>query len=355
MPDNPQNSKKNISPDWFVQGALTRIGDTLDRLTGRRWRPSSSLATSGLIERMKMLLDRELKENESGQKFVPHNIKLKMQWDKFSTDSEENLKKLEHELLTAAVDHISDNRYYTHAPLKLEVKPDYFTEGVKLYVSYDKFDEDEREAELNVTVPAAKVADLIPEGVSAIPALGSLSHESEPGSPPAGGGVAAERSEDGVVEVATGDLILRYEINEKRSEQHFDLEQGHRLSIGRTKDNDIAIDHTSVSKHHASLLLTSEGKLVVADTGSTNGTYLNGERIAYGKAIEIFAGDKVKFGAVEVDLEFLPDEIPTDAPTQAYTAEEFHDAKKMQIVQPAVDSAAEIPSSSEHQEDSPPG
>src|SRR5215210_5905485 len=125
MPDNPQTPKKSITPDWLVQGALTKIGDTLDRLTGRRWRPSSSLATSGLIERMKALLDSEATEDEEKRKFVPHNIKLKMQWDKFSTDSEDALRKLEYELLTAAVDHISDNRYYTHAPLNLEVKPDY--------------------------------------------------------------------------------------------------------------------------------------------------------------------------------------------------------------------------------------
>src|SRR5215203_4142909 len=56
MPDNPQTSKKSITPDWLVQGALTRIGDMLDKLTGRSWKPASSLATSGLVDRMKTLL-----------------------------------------------------------------------------------------------------------------------------------------------------------------------------------------------------------------------------------------------------------------------------------------------------------
>jgi hypothetical protein len=162
VPENPQTPKKKITPDWLVQGALTRIGDTFDKLTGRGWRPSSSLATSGLIERMKMLLEAEIKVDDEGRKYVPHNITLKMQWDKFSTDSDESLRKLENELLTAAVDFISDNRYYTHAPIKLEAKPDYFTEGVKLFVSYEKFDEERGERELNVTVPAAQVAHLIP-------------------------------------------------------------------------------------------------------------------------------------------------------------------------------------------------
>ena len=310
MPDNSQTSKRSITPDWLVQGALTRIGDTLDRLTGRRWRPSSSLATSGLIERMKMLLDSEIKENSDGQKFVPHNIKLKMQWDKFSTDSEESLRKLEHELLTAAVDHISDNRYYTHAPLKLEVKPDYFTQGVKLFVSFDKFDEEEREAELNVTVPAAQIGHLIPEGYL----------DGAPAAP------------------VGGKLIVRY--NER--ERQFELDQGRRLSVGRTKENDIVIDDTNVSKHHASLALNGEGKLVVADTGSTNGTYINDERIAYGKAVELFAGDKLKFGGIDVEVQYTPNEVSADAATEAYTAGEIDFYKtRMETVKPAVTSTTE--------------
>ncbi len=308
MSDNPQTQKKRITPDWLVQGALTRIGDTLDKLTGRGWRPSSSLATSGLIERLKMLLDAEVKTNSDGEKFVPHNIKLKMQWDKFSTDSDASLRKLEHELLTAAVDHISDNRYYTYAPLKLEAKPDYFTQGVKLFVSFDEFHKEDGEAELNVTVPAANISHLIPE---------------------------PERH------LNTGSLSARFDAGIGPVEKVFNLEEGKRLSVGRTKENDLAIDHTSVSKMHASLLLNSEAKLVVADTGSTNGTYLNDERIAYGKAIVLAAGDKLKFGAIDVELNFKPTEheevrVSPDAPTEAFTVGEFQFSKKTEILRPVV-------------------
>ncbi len=308
MPGKPQNQKKRITPDWLVQGALTRIGDTFDKLTGRGWRPSSSLATSGLIERMKMLLDAEIKVDKDGQKFAPHNITLKMQWDKFSTDSDEGLRKLEHELLTAAVDHISDKRYYTYAPLKLEAKPDYFTQGVKLFVSFDKFDEENGEAELNVTVPAMNVAHLIP---------------------------------DPVRKLAEGKLTAKYVVGGGPVAKVFELQEGRRLSVGRTKENDIAIDHTSVSKMHASLLLNSEARLVVADTGSTNGTYLNDERIAYGKAIEIVTGDKLKFGAIPIELSFKLDkhdevEVSPDSPTEAFTVGEFQFAKKTEVLRPVV-------------------
>ena len=50
-----------MSPDWFVRGVLTKLGETFDQFTGRNWKPSSSLATSELTERLKILLDAEAK------------------------------------------------------------------------------------------------------------------------------------------------------------------------------------------------------------------------------------------------------------------------------------------------------
>ena len=64
---------------------------------------------------------------------------------------------------------------------------------------------------------------------------------------------------------------------------------------------------------HGSLLLNTDAKLIVADTDRRTEHIWNGERIAYGKAIEIFAGDKVKFGAIDVELEFMAAEVK--APT----------------------------------------
>lgn len=303
MPDKPQPQKKSFSPDWLVQGVLTKIGDTFDRLTGRGWKPSSSLATSELVERLKRLLDAEVKENGDKRKFVPHNIKLKMQWDKFSTDSDDSLRKLEAELLTAAVDHINDRRYYTFAPLAIEVKPDYFTSGVKLFVGFEKFDEDEREAELNVTVPGFNLSDLIPEEK---PRLES------------------ER------------VLFRFSIDGKPVQKMLEMAEGKRLSVGRTKENDLTIDDPSVSKFHASILLISNSGLTIADTGSTNGTFVRGERIAYGNAVEAAPGDEVKIGLVKLWFEFLekpvlvPETAPLEMPiTETYSVGEFEFTKKI--------------------------
>ena len=75
---------------------------------------------------------------------------------------------------------------------------------------------------------------------------------------------------------------------------------GRRLSVGRGTDNDLFINDRSVSKIHAALVMNREGTLLVADTGSTNGTFINGRRIAYGEARQIEDGDVVGFGDIEV-------------------------------------------------------
>ena len=67
--------------------------------------------------------------------------------------------------------------------------------------------------------------------------------------------------------------------------------------------NGLQIDDESISKVHATLLLTKQRRLVVADTGSTNGTFVNGTRLDSGKAAEIDQGAKVMFGMVSMTVE----------------------------------------------------
>jgi ABC transport system ATP-binding/permease protein len=51
------------------------------------------------------------------------------------------------------------------------------------------------------------------------------------------------------------------------------------LRIGRAPDNDVVVADLSVSRYHAQLGKTALGGYEIADLGSHNGTYLNGQRI----------------------------------------------------------------------------
>ena len=54
----------------------------------------------------------------------------------------------------------------------------------------------------------------------------------------------------------------------------------HRLRIGRTSDNDLVLSELSISRHHAELRKTSDGKYQIVDLDSHNGTFVNGQRVA---------------------------------------------------------------------------
>lgn len=52
----------------------------------------------------------------------------------------------------------------------------------------------------------------------------------------------------------------------------------HRTSVGRRMDRDVVLDRPTVSSKHAALHLDN-GKVVIEDLGSTNGTWVNGVRV----------------------------------------------------------------------------
>jgi pilus assembly protein CpaF len=65
------------------------------------------------------------------------------------------------------------------------------------------------------------------------------------------------------------------------------------VTVGRVRGNDIILPKGNVSKHHCRLL-ARDGDIVVEDLRSTNGTYVNGRKIAEPTALS--TGDKVFVG-----------------------------------------------------------
>ncbi len=67
------------------------------------------------------------------------------------------------------------------------------------------------------------------------------------------------------------------------------------VSIGRGPDNDIVLDHVSMSGSHA-VIHNQGGAFHLQDLGSTNGTYVDGAAIS---EAALANGSRVQFGAVE--------------------------------------------------------
>jgi pSer/pThr/pTyr-binding forkhead associated (FHA) protein len=74
------------------------------------------------------------------------------------------------------------------------------------------------------------------------------------------------------------------------------LEPGFAKTIGRMAQADFILDAPLVSRVHCKLTVSKAGELQVQDTGSTNGTLVNGQRITWAT---LKAGDVLTIGRVE--------------------------------------------------------
>ncbi|MDC0708323.1 ATPase, T2SS/T4P/T4SS family [Stigmatella sp. ncwal1] len=82
------------------------------------------------------------------------------------------------------------------------------------------------------------------------------------------------------------------------------------ISIGRLGDNDIVLAKGNVSKYH-SRIVSKDGKFIVVDMKSTNGTFVNGKKIAAPMVLK--PTDKVYIGDYIINVEPLPEGGARDA------------------------------------------
>jgi len=88
--------------------------------------------------------------------------------------------------------------------------------------------------------------------------------------------------------------------------QSFDLPMGRSMVVGRGVTSDIALYDPTISRRHAELTASSDG-VQVRDLGSSNGTCINGSRVAIGL---MHPNDSISFGKVVFQLEQLREPGP---------------------------------------------
>lgn len=121
------------------------------------------------------------------------------------------------------------------------------------------------------------------------------------------------------------------------------------FSLGRSDDNDVVLDDTSVSRHHAQLIL-KDGVWYAKDLGARNGTFVNDKMADPGVEEKLALSSRLRLGVYE--LQFLEKEFaaaeenkPQPAPTTAVDkgAEEFASKTNLDDLNKEVQLATESP------------
>jgi pSer/pThr/pTyr-binding forkhead associated (FHA) protein len=83
------------------------------------------------------------------------------------------------------------------------------------------------------------------------------------------------------------------------------------VMIGRADGNQVVIDHVSVSRRHAQLVIES-GRITIEDMGSGTGTFVGSQRIDANKPNLVEVGQTMRFG--DVEARFIGADALTAAP-----------------------------------------
>jgi pSer/pThr/pTyr-binding forkhead associated (FHA) protein len=88
-----------------------------------------------------------------------------------------------------------------------------------------------------------------------------------------------------------------YYVYQQANGRNYRIEGGQEITFGRAFDNIVHIDDASVSRHHA-VIKWKKGMMYITDLKSTNGTFVNNEKVEDNFFYELNYMDEVKIGNI---------------------------------------------------------
>jgi DNA-binding winged helix-turn-helix (wHTH) protein len=110
----------------------------------------------------------------------------------------------------------------------------------------------------------------------------------------------------------SGPMLIPVAVLRGEGQRHL-LYEGENL-VGRSPDCRVVLNEPTVSRHHA-VIIVSGDTILVEDRGSTNGTYVNGQKI---RRWSVRDKDKIRFGVIRMTISRG---ISSTAPLPTYVAE----------------------------------
>jgi pSer/pThr/pTyr-binding forkhead associated (FHA) protein len=133
-------------------------------------------------------------------------------------------------------------------------------------------------------------------------------------------------------------FALRF-ISGKYQGGEFPLRMDREIVIGRSSDLDMVLVEDMVSRKHAKITTTT-GQIVIQDMGSTNGTFVNGEKIRKSRLKE---GDRILIGTSIIKLVAVDGTQTTEAEARAKLESNAQRRQGQPAGRPMSGSVEEIP------------
>lgn len=261
--------------ETFVRRLFERIGGTLDFAMRRPLNSQMRTDLTALIPPIERAIEAKLRR-EGARIIAPNLIELRYDFETYGQLTKLRAEYLQRELRATVYEYIHNRRYATLGDVQVRIGFDVFTRGLAIKARFPDEAAEEtapRAAPSNAAGAASAAEAKPPEGKCEITLLALVSHRF--GNPHTTLSSAAAPA-----------------------------------GIGRSRDNKIILDDATVSSFHAAMTLSATGSVVLSDLGSSNGTFVNSTRLASGDRSVIRAGDRIRFGDVEVTVEIGSAGVP---------------------------------------------
>jgi hypothetical protein len=232
----------------LARRVLERLGSNVDkRIAPSEQAVLDSNQIGNLASRLEHLVDSSLKEDEDGvRRVAPNRFKVLFTYEETSNLTPQYMEAVGKELTATVFEYISNRRYATEGPVDVRAERDLFAKSMTVRGAF------EHEASCHTSQHASSEPDALKRA--------SL--------------------------VATDGQTYAVELKAGTAPAY----------IGRAAGNAIRIDNEDVSRLHCSLSLRGDGTVVIADLGSANGTYINGQLLGRDEARALRAGDTISLG-----------------------------------------------------------
>ena len=248
----PEDDAISDRVEGGVRKFFEKLGGAIDFTLRRPSSPQIKTDVTALIHPLENAIEAKLR-HEGSRVIAPNLIELRYDYETYQQLTGKRRVFLERELRLSVYEYIHNRRYTTLGDVEVKLAYDMFT----------------RKLSIKARFPDETVA--------------VASETATPNTAP--------------LKPAKFTITLRARAFEIRAESDT------RITVGRTHDNALIIENSSVSSVHAAFTTSANGTIFVSDLGSSNGTFVNGVQIVMGEKTIVKSGDRLRLGDIEVTLE----------------------------------------------------